>query len=218
VSDDPLDILRQRYPFPDVSGVEAWHHSLGGYGREMIDQLIQRTKPKVMLEIGCFMGASAQRWLEVDPNIVLIGIDPWDDGLIEQCWRYVGRPTLTRIYPELETQKAFARAVETQGPFLTAMANMVDYKDRFIPMRGYSPDALFELAELGIAPDIIYIDCNKKPDELDVSHKLWPDAVITGDDWHWSRSKGYPMRKIVTRFAEQHNYKVRAEHATWILE
>lgn len=212
-----LEKLHQKADWPDVTDVRPWNYTLGGGGRELVDQVITKQSAKLMIEIGCFLCASTRRWLETHPNLHVIGIDPWDDGLIEQVRRYIGRPNLTRKYPDMETQKQFLRDVETQGPFATALANVSEFRERFTPVRGTSPEMLYALKEAGIEPDVVYIDCDKKPDELEVSHKLWPSARITGDDWHWSRTKGYPMREIVYAFAEKHGFTVTAEWATWIL-
>jgi len=217
MTDGPFEKLLAENPWPDTSGVEAWDFTLGGGGRHLVDAMIRKRKPKYMLEIGCFLGASAKRWLSLDPALKLVGVDPWSDWLIEQCKKYVGRPGLTRAYPDIDVQRRFAADVERHGPFPTAMANLRGFEGRFVPFRGLSPEVLPALKEAGFTPDLIYIDAGKKADDLDVCHALWPDAILTGDDWHWNRTKGYPMRKIVNDFAEKHGFSVWAEHATWVL-
>ncbi len=212
-----FEILHNDNPWPDTEGVTAWDFTLGGGGRHLIDAIITQDKPRYMLEIGCFLGASAKRWLSLDPNLKLIGVDSWSNWLVAQCRKYVGRPGLTRAYPDIKVQQRFAADVERQGPFPTAMANLRGFEDRFVPVRGTSPDCLPTIKATGFTPDLIYIDAGKKADDLNVCHQLWPNACITGDDWHWNRTKGYPMRKIVTNFAEQYGFHVTAEHATWVL-
>jgi len=214
---DPFNRLLAANPWPDTDGVTPWDYTLGGGGRALVDTIIRERKPRQMLEIGCFLCASSKRWLSQDPALRVVGVDPWDDSLIEQCRRYVGRPALTRAYPDRETQEQFARDIETQGPFTTAIANLRGFEKRFVPVRGLSPGALYEIKEAGFTPNLIYIDANKQAADLEVCHKLWPDAQITGDDWHWSRTKGYPMRKLVNAFADKHGFTVEADHATWVL-
>jgi len=204
-------------PWPKTEAIAAWDFTLGGGGRHLVDALIETHKPAFMLEIGCFLCASAKRWLSLDLNLKLVGVDPWDDGLIAQCKRYVGRPGLTCAYPNLATQEQFAADIERQGPFATAMANLRGYEQRFVPVRGLSPDVLPGLKQTGFEPGLIYIDAGKKMDDLETCHSLWPEAILTGDDWHWGRTKGYPMRRIVEAFAAKHSYKITADHATWIL-
>lgn len=209
--------LATNNPWPLVDDVTAWDYTLGGGGRHLIDAIILERKPTIMLEIGCFLCASTKRWLSLDPDLRVVGVDPWDDGLIEQCARYVGRPALSRAYPELDEQKRFAADVARQGPFPTALANLRGFEGRFVPIRGLSPDALYGLKDAGLEPELIYIDANKQAVDLEVCHALWPDAQLTGDDWHWGRTKGYPMRQIVNDFAEKHGFTVEADHATWVL-
>ncbi|WP_286829813.1 MULTISPECIES: hypothetical protein [Kordiimonas] len=218
MTDTAFEKLLAENPWPETKGLVAWDYTLGGYGRDMVDEIIRTRKPRYMLEIGCFLCSSAKRWLSVEPDLRLVGVDPWSDHLIEQVQRYVGRPKLTREYPNMEDQKRFAADVERQGPFPTALANLRGFEGRFVPYRGLSPDALYELKDKGFEPELVYIDANKQAVDLEVCHELWPDAQITGDDWHWSRSKGFPMRDIVNAFADKYGFTVRAEHATWILE
>lgn len=218
MSADVFEQLHRATKWPDTNGVRAWDYTLGGGGRELVDQVIRDSGASLMLEIGCFLCASTRRWLTNHPDLRVIGVDPWDDDLIRQVGRYIGRPNLTRKYPERATQMQMLADITNNKPFPTAMANVVEFKDRFLPYRGWSPEALYALKDAGIEPDVIYIDCDKKPDELEVSHKLWPNAHITGDDWHWSRTKGYPMRQVVNAFAEKYGFTVEAERATWILK
>ena len=209
--------LQSENPWPETADITPWNFTLGGGGRQLVDTLINVSDCQYMLEIGCFLGASARRWLTLKSDLKLVGMDTWDDWLIEQCKKYVGRPGLTRAYPDIAVQERFAADIERQGPFPTAMANLQEFKDRFVPYRAQSPEALPALKETGFTPDLIYIDAGKNAEDLDACHALWPDAIITGDDWHWNRTKGYPMRKIVNNFAEKNGFRVEADHATWVL-
>ena len=205
-------------PWPNIEGYRGWNYTIGGYGREIIDGLIRALPAgSVMLEIGCFLCASSRRWLSLRDDLQLVGVDPWDDNLIEQCARYVGRPALTRAYPDPAVQQQFIDDIRRQGPFATALANMAFAEDRFHALRGYAPSALHTLADAGFEPDLIYIDGAKQAIDLDVSHSLWPNAIICGDDWHWSRTKDYPIRQIVRDFARKHGFYIIADHATWAL-
>jgi len=217
MTDTSFKNLLDENPWPETKGVTPWDFTLGGGGRHLIDSIIKNSRPKYMLEIGCFLGASAKRWLSLDPDLKLVGVDTWSDWLKEQCKKYVGRPGLTRAFPDIEVQKKFAADVERQGAFSTCMANLCGFEGQFVPYRRLAPQALYELKEKGFTPELIYIDADKKSETLDVCHALWPEARITGDDWHWNRTKGFPMRKIVGDFAQKNGFKITAEHATWTL-
>ena len=101
---------------------------------------------------------------------------------------------------------------------IVACAAVKEFKDRFVPFKGYSPLALQELHEMGVKLDIIYIDAMKIEDDLVAANKLFPNAVLCGDDWTWGEDEGFPMRKAVTNFANNNGYRIKAKRATSILE
>ncbi len=216
---DAYKILHDNFPWPDVTGFHAHNFTLGGGGRELVERELDhiQNNKKIMLEIGCFMCASTKRWLEHDPDLLIVGVDPWNEDLKEQVKRYVDRPLLNRLYPDPHDQQRFVNDVNNQGPLETALANVIKYKERFIPVKGYSPDALEAIKHAGIEPDIVYIDGAKQIEDLEECHRLWPETKITGDDWHWGRTHGYPMRKIVKKFAKAHGFGIEANWATWVL-
>lgn len=147
----------------------------------------------------------------------MVGVDPWGPDLVAQCERYVGRETLNRAYPDAADQQAFVDDARTHGVMAMALANLRDYRDRFIPIRATTPEVVPALRAAEVKADVVFIDADKKIEDLEVAHIFWPDAILCGDDWHWGRTKGYPMRKIVGRFAEAHGFDIRADHATWVL-
>ncbi|WND03968.1 hypothetical protein QGN29_06220 [Temperatibacter marinus] len=221
---DSFKQLQQLHPWPDVSGLSAHNFTLGGGGREVIEREIEKirrtkhgTEPIFMVEIGCFMCASTRRWLAKFDTLHIVGVDPWPESLKEQVKKYVDRPLLNRLYPHAEDQTRFVEDIRNQGPKETGLANIQAYQDRFIPVQGYSPDALKGIADTGFVPDLVYIDGAKQPEDLEGCYEHWPTAKITGDDWHWGRNYGYPMRKIVKKFALKNDFGIEANWATWVL-
>jgi hypothetical protein len=98
------------------------------------------------------------------------------------------------------------------------MNNVRLYKDRFIPIRRRSPEVLTYLHERGIEPKLIYIDADKKREDLDVARRLFPNAVICGDDWLWPDETGkMVMQEHVKDFAREYGYEVRSARQTWLL-
>jgi hypothetical protein len=101
---------------------------------------------------------------------------------------------------------------------MTFLSTMWQYRDRLFPVRGESPQKLYELAELGIEPDLIFFDSNKTGEDIEVAHSLFPHAILTGDDWTWgSEEQGYPIQAPVKTFASSHNYRLITRAATWVL-
>ncbi len=213
-----LDHLFTDIDWPDVSALRRWNVGLGGGGRHLVHAAIREHGAKVLLEIGVFLGQSARLWLETHPDLKVVGLDPWGDDLVEQCERYVGRETLNKVYPDAQDQADFIADVRTHGVKALALANLLEFKDRFVPIEATSPEAIPALCAAEVRPDIIYIDAGKTIEDLDVCHLFWPDAILCGDDWHWGRTKGYPMRQVVEAFAAAHGFDIEAEHATWVLK
>jgi hypothetical protein len=92
-----------------------------------------------------------------------------------------------------------------------------EFKERLFPVRGKSPEKLYDLANMGVKLDLVYFDSNKTGDDIDVVHHLFPDAILTGDDWTWGLEQDYPIRASVRKFAHGHNFKIVSDRATWVL-
>ena len=70
--------LRELYPAPNIDGIKSWYFALDGGGRDLIVDVIQAQRPEIMLEIGCYLCGSTRQWLDADPDLKVIGVDPWD--------------------------------------------------------------------------------------------------------------------------------------------
>jgi hypothetical protein len=210
------DEFKSKYSLPETPGISRYDFSLDGGGRNLVTTAIDENNIKLMLELGCFLCGSTRLWLEHDPNLIVVGIDPWEGDWATPLRSHhaVKNPKPWRTIPDRE---AFLSSVEKHGPFLSAMANVQEFKDRFFPVPGFSPEKLYEIKELGVNPELIYFDADKKPEHLEAAHTLWPDAILTGDDWTWNEDKGFPARQVVQAFAEKHGFVAKARGATWIL-
>ena len=103
-------------------------------------------------------------------------LDPW-----EGSWANFA---VTSGKPEHAEQLARKKA-----GYHTFLVNLWDHRQRVIPLRGRSPEKLYELAQLGVAPDLVYLDSDKSGVELEVCHELFPDAILCGDDWTYAWRK-----------------------------
>ena len=212
-----LEDLRHAQPWPDIEDVPSYRFSLDGGGRRHVVDLIKRTNPKVMVEVGCFLGGSVLTWLEASPDLTVIGIDPWAGNWDAHMERWLANPRVASLFKSIENIDTFRADLRQYGPYRSALANLRDYRDRFIPIQGLSPAALHVIADHGVAPDIVYIDAGKISADLDAAYRLFPKAHLCGDDWGWGAEEGYPMRKVVEGFAAQHGHSIVAELQTWVL-
>jgi hypothetical protein len=220
-----LKPLRRDNPWPDFGygEVEPFYLPLDGGGRggrEIVLDVIKERKIELMVEIGCFLCGSTLQWLRASENLTVIGCDPWDSNWAAYIENMAQDPLRARtVYHLTDEQIAtIVRNIRRHGNFQTAMNNVRLYKDRFIPVRRRSPEVLTYLHERGIEPQLIYIDADKKRDDLDVVRKLFPNAVLCGDDWLWPDETGrMVMQEHVKDFAAEHGYEVRSARQTWLL-
>ncbi len=213
-NDEALKQLRIAHPWPDkhpdARSVE-WGWDAGG--KHLVIEQIKRNAVEVVIEIGVMLGASAKVWLETSPNVVVIAVDPWLGGVGLEATR---RESAHRWQIEQLTR-------QPDGLYETFLANMWEYRERLIPIRGMAPEALYGIAQTGLRPDLIYLDADKSGRELDVCHTLFPNAILTGDDWFWGTDRlwnpddGYPIRKPVKEFCRRHQRHLLVDKSTWVI-
>lgn len=213
-----LDDLKNKYPFPNnLDEIEPFNFSLDGGGRDIILDAIEQQKVNIMIEVGCFLCGSTIQWLESRETLTVIGIDPWEANFASILERYDGNPVFNPCFEKIKDTKAFIKSVRENGPYISAVANVQKYKDRFIPVKAYSPKVLYKICSMGVEPQLIYLDSNKMLDDLGVCFKLFPSAILSGDDWTWGADRGFPVQKAVKEFCQQHGFSFTAKRATWII-
>jgi hypothetical protein len=203
---EDIQILKATYPWPQKRpDFRPEHWLLDGGGKDLILSRIGRGATFLILEIGSFLGSSIKIWLNASPNVYVIAIDPWEGEWWIEYAKTHGRHQLAEQFSW------------NNGPYLTFLSSLWDYQDRLFPVQGKSPDKLYELENLGIIPDLIYFDSDKTGVDIEIAHQLFPDALLTGDDWTWGIEQGYPIRVPVNEFCRNNGYKVIAKKATFIL-
>lgn len=210
-----MEALVRDNPWPELPvGVDPFYLSLDGGGRHLITDVIRDHSIDLMVEIGCFLCGSTRQWFESSSDVVIIGVDPWDGNWSKYVRAHAPGGTESRWKNAAE----IADTIQQHGNYCLALNNIREFRDRFIPVRQRSPDALHYLHGRGIRPQLIYIDAFKTEDDLWVAHELFPDAILCGDDWDWTDEGGqYRMREHVKRFAREFGSDVVAEGATWVL-
>jgi hypothetical protein len=220
-----LKPLRRDNPWPDFGYGEIVPVDLpldggGKGGREIIIEVIKEREIDLMVEIGCFLCGSALQWLRASEKLSVIGADPWDGNWAAYIENLARDPVRARTVFHLSDDQiaTIVRDLRHFGNFCVAMNNVRLYKERFIPIRRRSPEALTYLHERGIEPKLIYIDADKKREDLDVAHKLFPQTILCGDDWLWPDKTGtFIMQEHVKAFAKEHGFEIRNARQTWLL-
>ncbi len=220
-----LDPLRRDNPWPDFPyGDHApFHLALdcnGDGGHEIILNQIHQHDITLMVEVGCFLGGSALHWLQAKPDLTLIGVDPWENSWAAYVESMATDPSMSRHVvhlPDSEIDR-IAWLLRTYGNFATTMNNLRLFKDRFIPVRRFSPEALKYLHSRHVPLQMIYIDAFKHSDDLRVAYDLFPDAVLCGDDWLWPDETGeMVMQRHIKEFAHENGFDIEDSRQSWVL-
>jgi hypothetical protein len=197
---ETLASLKTRYPWPTERPSESpilWSLDYGG--RRLITDAIASRGVNVLLEIGSFLGGSALQWLAASREVVVVCVDPWPD-LIDPgpgiTAHHIGRAYRDQL-----------RAPE--GVYRSFISSMWDVRHRIVHVRGMS---------LGLRPDMVYIDADKKGHEIPVCDELFPDAVIAGDDWNWSDGYSFPIREPASRSAHSRGRRLKCVGTTWLID
>lgn len=201
-----LTKLKQIFPYPDPDpSIQPFLWSLDGGGKELIEEWIGSHDVRYVLEIGSFLGGSTEHWLRASPKVVVVCVDPWQDG-------WAGTYAVDNGFPKFQEQLN-----RKDGFFYTFLANLNNYRDRIIPVRDQSPEVLVRFFLMGLDPQVVFFDATKLSDDIVVSHRLWPDAILAGDDWHWGENEGYPVQKMVKDFAAANGFQILQKFDTWMM-
>ena len=216
---EPLSKLRQAQPAPDTTGIKPYRFALDGGGKHIVTQRFNADKPTLLLEVGVFLGGSCINWLEATPDVTVIGVDPWSDSydVVASLRRYWDSGSFTRLFQHIDDFEEFVESLGVHGFYRSAVANLKQFGDRFIPYRGVAPKAFEEISALGVEPDIVYIDADKTSSLIYSAATYFPKSIICGDDWTWNEKEGFPVQKIVNEYAQLPKQRVIASGATWLL-
>lgn len=204
-----LKRLGEQHPWPESRPpVDPVPWSMDYGGRRLITDLIASRDIRLLLEIGSFLGGSARQWLEASPNVAVICIDPWLD--------ISGRRPLMDAHP---VGRQFGQQLRYPGGLYDSfLSSMWEKKARVIPIRGRAVDKLPELHQFGLRPDLIYIDADKKGDEIALCDELFPEALIGGDDWNWSDGYDFTIRTPARKSAAKRKRFLKHFGNTWLID
>jgi hypothetical protein len=168
---------------------------------------------RLVCEIGTELGGSTRYLLEQLPYTSCVCIDPWPDG-------YKLPKEFFDNSPGLENQKA--SVLQLFLYFCRA------YRSRILPIRAFSVEGIILLNEMGLVPEIFYVDGDHRYigvlNDLILIHHLFPSALIIGD--YWNFSSNYPVYKGIERsvqkaaldFADHFDFRIDHIKNTYVLQ
>lgn len=183
--------LKGRYPFPEedpqvrvevFSDADWW----GPQVEEGLRSLVPKDA-KVIVELGSWVGHGAVRLAAMAPEATIVCIDHWL-GSPEHRSDPAMRQHLPKLY------RAF-------------VTNVWPQRERFVPMKTTTLAGMQELADMGIKPDLIYVDASHDyadvKEDVRLAKELFPDAILCGDDYDWPDVRGAVKDQLGNRL--EHN-------------
>jgi len=134
------------------------------------------SETRAIIEIGSWYGTStiylAEQLLAKNPAGKLYAIDPWDERIILNDQMYGNK---------------VEEILKEHPLYHTFLANLWNYRDHVTPFKMDSKDGLHYLKNIGVSPDVIYIDGNHYYDfvsrDIRTCLELFPNAILIGDDY-----------------------------------
>jgi hypothetical protein len=148
----------------------------------------------LVLELGSWLGLSTRLIADLAPRAIVIAIDHWRGSP-----EHHGDPVLSAMLPTL---------------YETFLALCWDYRDRIIPLRRSTLEGLALVADLGLRPDLIFIDAEHSYEavsaEIELCLHRFPETVLVGDDYDWAG-----VRSGVDEAALRHGLTVETVGVPW---
>lgn len=175
--------------------------------------LIERLKPRFIIEVGSWKGASALTMAESMRNQNLDGpilcVDTWLGAL--EFWSDQSDP---QRFGALECRHGYPNV------YYRFLANVchANQQSRIVPFPLPSSTAALWLLRTDLRADLIYLDGSHEEEDvyqdlLDYQPLLAPGGLLFGDDWAWSG-----VRAAVERFAAEEKLQISHLHDKWILK
>jgi predicted O-methyltransferase YrrM len=197
-----IDLLKAKVGFGSlydgVPPVETTRHFFNG--AEVFDRLIETVRPRLIVEVGTWMGHSAihmsKSAARFEPGALTICVDTWlgssehyfNDKHLGYLALRNGRPT---FYDNFLSNVAFH-----------------GLQDRILPLSIASRAGFEILQQLNLKADLIYIDAGHGYDDVrgdlrDYRKLLSASGVIFGDDYFYP-----PVKRAVDDYARNHDLHV----------
>jgi hypothetical protein len=199
-SGSALDALAAAFPWPATRPAlpEVPERNLGwlreGSKDALASALSERTR--VVVELGAWLGLSTRFALERAPNATVVSVDHW------------------RGSPEHHDSEEWRQMLPTL--YETFLALNWEHRARIVPVRRSTVEGLAAIAEHGVEPDAIYVDAGHEYEsvleDLETGHRLFPKAVLVGDDFDW-----LGVRQALEEFRSRHGFEIIRYRTGWRL-
>lgn len=199
------EIIRTVPIYRDVAARFEFNPSSWFCNGKQLDFVLAQLKPKTVVEIGSWMGASARHFAACPFVEKLYCVDHWDRKRVEN---YVPggmpEPLMNNMYEQF-------------------LANCVhaNCADKIYPLRNDSVGGARYCLERGLKFDLIYIDgehstLGVRRDILAWLPLLAPNGFLCGDDWSW-QTEPDNVAGAVMGVAQELDWEVFADNNFWFV-
>jgi hypothetical protein len=171
MADEAWEELLRQFPWPaerpSVTGPHV--NRIHGWLAEGTKEMIRKHLPSsgLVMELGTWMGKSAQYMLGMAPGIRLVCIDHW-----------LGSPDIN----QMQAHRDMLPTIYDHCRY-----HLWPYRDQIVLLRMDMADGMRKVHEAGLQPGMVYVDGahDAKSVEADASGagSLFPAADLVGDDW-----------------------------------
>jgi hypothetical protein len=188
--------------------VEAFSYGWFWPAHEIVFKCLLPEEPKILLELGSFLGRSVTHVLSKYPNALVFAADYWDNERLKQDAHYKAMDQrIIATYPLYET------FLVNTWQYRLRVSNQQEFYG-LVPMRMRTIDAIHLLHSHGITPDFIYVDAshyyNEVKADIEACLDLFPKAAMCGDDYNFE-----DVRRAVDEVASQRGFRVTVEGQCW---
>lgn len=176
-----MNKLRELHTFPKEK--PNYEENLKGWfnkGNALLIKKFINSEMKIIFEFGTWLGLSADYILRLNDKCILVCIDTWEGD--------------TSIGKRLDSEKLYNKF----------LVNMWKYRKRLIPVKMDGKKGMKYLYDLGIKPDMIYLDMGHSYeeviDDLKVLMKYFPDVLILGDDILYWKGVAQAVKETVIKY------------------
>ena len=172
------------WPEEPPAGITVYSHGWVHRGNErLLRRLIRERQPRVVVELGCWLGLCTSLILEETAGLggAVIAVDRWDAQFLldEQMDQYQGD----------EEALSILQGTLKLPLYETFLVNLWDHRSRLFPLRMDSLKGIAAIKELGVPVELIYVDASHTTAavlaDIRAAEAAFPDAVICGDDYQW---------------------------------
>ena len=181
-----MNKLQEQFKFPVKKPDVPYNlHGWLGEGNQLLLKKYLNYETKLVIEFGSWLGLSADFILQNSNNkCKIICVDTWEGD------------------QSIKKTSKFDKQLKTLHD--TFLSNMWKWKDRVTPVKMDGRKAMKLISELGIKPDLIYLDMDHsyesaKGDLIELI-KYFPDTLILGDDILYWKGVAQAVKEIMKEY------------------